>query len=190
MWCKKASCGSCADPVFNDPEHKKAWLIVTAANVCKNYLARSERKNLALPDWDQASDDGQHPSPGHSTPYNETSVLYGDGPAPYSETPDLCGENPSISDRDCQLLACLGQLPARLRLTLYLYFYEGYNSQEISEMPGIHPASVRRRLSEARRLIKNYGNSTKNRPPNLSSGLRPPVSEPVAIRSNMGPTCR
>lgn len=33
-----------ADPVFNDPEHKKAWLIVTAANVCKNYLARSERK--------------------------------------------------------------------------------------------------------------------------------------------------
>ena len=104
-----------ADPVFNDPEHKKAWLIVTAANVCKNYLARSERKNLALPDWDQASDDGQHPSPGDSTPYNETSVLYGDGPAPYSETPDLCGENPSVSDRDCQLLACLGQLPARDR---------------------------------------------------------------------------
>ena len=112
-----------ADPTFNDSEHEKAWLIVTAANVCKNYLTKSERKNLALQDWDA---DGETPS----------------------------SEVPPAPDQDSQLLACLGQLPERLRLTLYLYYYEGYNSQEISEMLGIHPASVRRRLSEARSLIK------------------------------------
>jgi RNA polymerase sigma factor (sigma-70 family) len=108
-----------ANPVFNDAEHEKAWLIVTAGNLCKNYLAKSERKNIPLDGWDAPADSG-----------------------------------PAANESEQQMVRCLRQLPERLRLTVYLYYYEGYNSREIAEMLGIHSASVRRRLSEARGYLK------------------------------------
>ena len=33
---------------FHSPEHEKAWLIVTARNVCKNELARARRREVPL----------------------------------------------------------------------------------------------------------------------------------------------
>ena len=35
-------------PHFRDLEHEKAWLIVTARNVCKNELARARRREVPL----------------------------------------------------------------------------------------------------------------------------------------------
>ncbi|MDO5016431.1 MAG: sigma-70 family RNA polymerase sigma factor [Eubacteriales bacterium] len=111
-----------ANPAFNDAEHEKAWLIVTAGNLCKNYLAKSERKNIPLEGWD--------------------------GPVETGET------GSGAYDSEQQMIHCIRQLPERLRLTVYLYYYESYNSREIADMLGIHSASVRRRLSEARRYLK------------------------------------
>ena len=37
---------------FSDPEHVKAWLIVTSKNVCKDELKKARRKNLSLEDAD------------------------------------------------------------------------------------------------------------------------------------------
>ena len=37
-------------PSFDSQEHEKAWLIVTARNVCKNELRSKRRKHLALDD--------------------------------------------------------------------------------------------------------------------------------------------
>lgn len=37
-------------PVFGSEDHEKAWLIVTARNVCKNELRSKRRKHLALDD--------------------------------------------------------------------------------------------------------------------------------------------
>ena len=36
--------------VFKDQDHEKAWLIVTAANICKNVLASAWRKRVVLTD--------------------------------------------------------------------------------------------------------------------------------------------
>lgn len=33
---------------FDSPEHEKAWLIVTASNVCRNMLKRSHRRDVPL----------------------------------------------------------------------------------------------------------------------------------------------
>lgn len=38
----------CADKKFENAEHEKAWLIVTAGNVCKNALRRRSRRDLPL----------------------------------------------------------------------------------------------------------------------------------------------
>ena len=50
------------DKPFRDPEHEKAWLIVTARNECKNQLKHWWRKNRASEEtlehltWEQSED--------------------------------------------------------------------------------------------------------------------------------------
>lgn len=104
-------------PDFESQEHEKAWLIVTAANICKNLFRKRYRKDLPLEDWDRP-------------------------------------EEAKSAEAENDLLAALRKLPERLRLTVHLYYYEGYQSAEIAEMLGLHPASVRRQLSQARKLLK------------------------------------
>lgn len=36
---------------FDDPEHEKAWLIVTAANACKSMLRRRHRRDVSLEEF-------------------------------------------------------------------------------------------------------------------------------------------
>lgn len=45
-------------------------------------------------------------------------------------------------------------LPNRLKITTYLYYYEGYKAAEIAEMLGRSPSAVRSALSDARKLLK------------------------------------
>lgn len=40
------------DMLFESEEHEKAWLIVTASNICKNVLAHWWRKNVSIEEWD------------------------------------------------------------------------------------------------------------------------------------------
>ncbi len=43
---------------FRDAEHEKAWLIVTASNVCKNVLAHWWRKTVSIEEWDGTNNSG------------------------------------------------------------------------------------------------------------------------------------
>ena len=45
------------DKPFKDQEHVKAWLIVTATNVCRDMLRRKHRDDMSLDDRDFALDD-------------------------------------------------------------------------------------------------------------------------------------
>ena len=54
---------------------------------------------------------------------------------------------------DETLSAVLG-LPDRYKTAVYLYYYEGYNSGEISSILGRPPSTVRNHLHEARALLK------------------------------------
>lgn len=40
------------DILFENEEHEKAWLIVTASNICKNVLVHWWRKNVSIEEWD------------------------------------------------------------------------------------------------------------------------------------------
>ena len=47
-------------------------------------------------------------------------------------------------------------LPAKLRVVVHLYYFEGYRSKEIADILHIRDATVRNRLSRARKLLKEF----------------------------------
>jgi len=101
---------------FRDPEHEKAWLIVTARNECRNQLKhwwRTRRAGEELLD-------------------------------------SLAWEQP----RDGEIWEQVAGLPEPQRLVLYLHYYQGYTTGEISDMLRENHSTVRSRLGQARKKLK------------------------------------
>ena len=104
------------DKPFRDPEHEKAWLIVTARNECRDQLKHWWRRNRE----------------------SETALL----------------QVSSRQPEDSGLKELIWELPKQDRLVLYLYYYQGYTAQEIAELLGKNPSTVRTWLVRARKKLK------------------------------------
>lgn len=104
------------DKPFRDPEHEKAWLIVTARNECRDQLKHWWRRNRE----------------------SETALL------------QVSSQQPE----DSGLKELIWELPEQDRLVLYLYYYQGYTAQEIAELLGKNPSTVRTWLVRARKKLK------------------------------------
>ena len=65
---------------------------------------------------------------------------------------NLCGEG--IPDADDVLGAVLG-LPDKYKTAVYLYYYEGYDSVEISQILGRPQSTIRNYLHEARGVLRS-----------------------------------
>ena len=63
-------------------------------------------------------------------------------------------EVPFLPAEDTGVLAAVQRLPVKCREAVYLYYYEGYNAEEIAAMVGAKPAAVRQRLARARVKLK------------------------------------
>jgi RNA polymerase sigma-70 factor (ECF subfamily) len=111
-----------ANPVFADLEHERAWLIRTAANVCKNYLTHWTRKNLNIDDHE-------------------------------SELPAY--DNIHDSTESSDVLQAVRGLPEKLKIPVYLFYYEGYTSAEIAEMLNKPDSTIRGHLRDAKILLKS-----------------------------------
>ncbi|WP_040197545.1 RNA polymerase sigma factor [Candidatus Soleaferrea massiliensis] len=99
---------------FDSAEHEKAWLIVTASNLCRDHLKHWWRKNV-----------------------------------PLESLPD---EKPQSADN--AILEQVFLLPRKVRTTIYLYYYEGYNTVELSRMLGKKESTIRGYLHTGRKLLK------------------------------------
>lgn len=55
---------------------------------------------------------------------------------------------------DLGLKELIWSLPEHDRLVLYLYYYQGYTAQEIAELLGKNPSTVRTWLVRARKKLK------------------------------------
>ena len=53
-----------------------------------------------------------------------------------------------------ELYEAVMALPAKYRLPLYLYYYEGYAAAEVAELLGLNPSTVQTRLARAREKLK------------------------------------
>lgn len=101
---------------FDSEEHRKAWLIVTASNFCKNYLKHWWRH--------------------HKNIENYT---------------DLIGDtDPKIDE----IMNYILDLPDKYKTVVYLYYYEGYNSNQIASMLHKPGSTIRTYLSTAKKLLK------------------------------------
>ncbi|MCL1807321.1 MAG: RNA polymerase sigma factor [Oscillospiraceae bacterium] len=101
--------------VFENGEHRKAWLIVTARNLCKSHLRHWWRRAEPLEAVDGALFD---PPPEHS------------------------GVTEAVLN-----------LPDKYKMLIFLYYYEGYDTKEISNILQKNSSTVRRQLAEARAIL-------------------------------------
>ena len=67
---------------------------------------------------------------------------------------DDCREPVFNTPEHQNLYAEVMALPAKYRLPLYLYYYEGYTAAEVGELLGLGPSTVRTRLARAREKLK------------------------------------
>ena len=65
------------------------------------------------------------------------------------------GENMVFTDdRDRELWAIVGTLPPKYRAVIHLYYYEGYNQEEIAGILGIARTAVQTRMQRARTMLE------------------------------------
>lgn len=106
---------------FESEGHEHAWLVVCAANHCKDVLKSAHRTRVqALPE--------------------QESLRMG------------------VVDETDDIMDMVLRLPVAYKDCVYLYYYEGYKTDEIAQMLGIPASTVRNRLRDARtRLRKMLG---------------------------------
>lgn len=68
------------------------------------------------------------------------------------DEPELAA--PEKEDRSDVLEAVLG-LPNKYKDVVWLYYYEGYQTDEIAEILGSPPSTIRNRMRDARKLLKD-----------------------------------
>lgn len=69
---------------------------------------------------------------------------------------DQMEEGVTFSNDDySDLYDAIKVLPAKLRIVIHLFYYEGYRTKEIAGLLHIREATVRSRLTRARKLLKN-----------------------------------
>ena len=105
-----------SDKKFDNIEHIKAWLIVTASNHCKNVLKQWWRKRQSLEEYQENS-----------------------------------GQDYQMADEVMELVM---KLPEKYKTTIYLYYYEGYNSREIAKLLKKPDSTIRTYLQKAKKLLK------------------------------------
>lgn len=67
---------------------------------------------------------------------------------------DTVAEQPAFQPQEGSILEEIQQLPAKYREVLVLYYYVGYDSNEIADMLGIRADAVRARMSRARQKLR------------------------------------
>jgi len=102
--------------VFQSETHEKAWLIVTASNLCRDTLKKWWRKSENIDD----------PTLGLKQPPFEIN----------------------------EVLSAILELPHDQKTVVYMYYYEGYSTADIASYLRCPHATVRSRLSRARKNLK------------------------------------
>ena len=110
---------------FADVEHRKAWLIRVAVNVCKDMLKSAAYKTESL---DQEQEHGVTP--------------VGDD-----------GQEAQRSLEGEELLRMLDKLEEKYRIVLHLKYYEGYSAAKISQVTGMPENTVYTNLARGRRKL-------------------------------------
>ncbi len=67
-----------------------------------------------------------------------------------------------VSETDSGIFEAITALPAKYKIVMDLHYIEGYTASEISEIIGIKPDTVRKRMQTGRKLLKKNLEETEN----------------------------
>ena len=116
---------------FEDEDHERAWLLVVAANICKDVLKSAARTRVV--------------------------PLADDGPEPVADQDSGVGVDPARvveDDGANEVLRAVQELPEKYREIVFLHYYEGWKTDDIARHLGAPPSTVRNRLRDARKLLR------------------------------------
>lgn len=103
---------------FSCVEHEKAWLIVTASNLCKDFFKSKWSKIKNIDDYENILTE--------KTDFNIDETL-----------------------------KVIIELPLKYKTVIYMYYYEGYNSNEIAKILNKPKSTVRVYLHKGREILKS-----------------------------------
>ncbi len=112
-------------PVFDGREHEKAWFLRVTVNCCKNYWKSP---------WMQRRSGLEEDALGKESLEKGASREKGDA--------------------DQTLIETVKKLPEKYRVVIHLFYYEELSVEEIGKITRSKPATVRTRLTRARRMLK------------------------------------
>ena len=127
------------DKLFNDEEHKKAWLLRVAINICKDVFKAARRKDVSL--------DCQLAQANHVK-----DAFVGEASSRDMKEASLKGaENISTGEASGEVALRLSDPP---KTELYLSLYEGYTAKEIAVMTGRSEGTVYSWISRGKKLLQ------------------------------------
>lgn len=149
------------DKLFNDEEHKKAWLLRVAINICKDVLKAARRKDVSL-DCQLAQANhvkGAFVGEASSRDMKEASLKGVEciSPGGASGEVALGLSEPSVEQSMFglrEILDALNSLGDPPKTELYLSLYEGYTAKEIAVMTGEPEGTVYSWISRGKRLLR------------------------------------
>jgi RNA polymerase sigma-70 factor (ECF subfamily) len=111
---------------FESDEHRKAWLIRVASNICKDMLKSSSAKTESL------------------------DILEDSGYSPQGDD----GQEGQRALEQQEVIAALRKIDERYRLPLFLKYYEGYTAAEIAHTLQIPENTVYTNISRGKAQLK------------------------------------
>lgn len=145
------------DKAFNDEEHKKAWLLRVAINICKDVLKAARRKDVSL-DCQLAQAKhakGAFVDEASSRGMKEASLRGAENISPGEVALGL--SEPSVEQSMFglrEILDALNSLGDPPKTELYLSLYEGYTAKEIAVMTGEPEGTVYSWISRGKKLLR------------------------------------
>jgi RNA polymerase sigma-70 factor (ECF subfamily) len=83
---------------------------------------------------------------------------------------DVSGDAAEDDGRGAELLDAVMRLSDKLRLTVHLFYYEGYSAREIASILGVSESAIRSRLMQARRKLRDFLEEEDNLPTGAALG--------------------
>jgi RNA polymerase sigma-70 factor (ECF subfamily) len=63
---------------------------------------------------------------------------------------------PAQNNEQRELMEIVGSLPAKYRMVIHLFYYEGYSTKEIAQITEQKESTVRMQLTRAREMLKKF----------------------------------
>jgi RNA polymerase sigma factor (sigma-70 family) len=121
----------------------KAWLLHIAVNTTRMFWRRQRGTQIVLFSELQSEHDAGRPR-------GQAEEILA---APQEEIQGADDPGSHVAERDI-IQRCLAHLPETLRLPLFLTIVAGFSTKEVARMLDVREATVRQRLTRARRLFQ------------------------------------